>query len=81
MQYIEMTGKHLDDVMEHDELNAMQLETSHVEPDSIVRVNRQGDLEVRRQNGWEVVGGLIGDFEKRVKFTTGLDWAHPLGEG
>ena len=80
MQTIEMTGKQLYSVMEPDELNAHQLESSGVEPESIVRVNRQGDLELRRAKGWEVVGGLLGDFEKRVTLATGLEWAHPLGE-
>lgn len=79
MQYIEMTGKQLISVMEHDELNAHQLEASGVEPDSIVRVNRQGDLEIRRRDGWDVVGGLLGDFDKRVELATGLNWAAPLG--
>ena len=39
---------------------------------TIVRVNRQGDLEIRRQAGWDVVGGLLGDFDKRVVQATGL---------
>ena len=41
----------------------------------IVRINRQGDIEVRRPQGWEVVGGLIGSFEARIRDVTGLDWA------
>ena len=80
MQYIEMTGRQLVAVMEHDELNDFQLESSGVHEDSIVRVNRQGDLEIRRREGWEVVGGLLGDFENHVTLTTELEWAHPLGE-
>lgn len=79
MQYIEMTGKQLVAVMEQDELNAFQLENSGVEDDTIVRVNLQGDLEIRRRDGWEVVGGLLGDFAKRVELATGLSWAAPLG--
>ena len=80
MQYIEMTGRQLVAVMEHDELNDFQLEHSGVHEDSIVRVNRQGDLEIRRRGGWEVVGGLLGDFENHVTIVTELEWAHPLGE-
>ncbi len=78
MQYIEMTGKQLVAVMEQDELNAFQLQSSGVDEDTIVRVNRQGDLEIRRREGWEVVGGLLGDFDTRVVQATGLDWAAPL---
>lgn len=74
-----MTGKQLVAVMEQDELNAFQLQSSGVEDDTIVRVNRQGDLEIRQPDGWDVVGGLIGDFDERVSVATGLNWAHPLG--
>ena len=31
--------------------------------------------EIRRREGWDVVGGLIGDYEARLKNVTGLDWA------
>lgn len=74
-----MTGRQLVAVMEQDELNAFQLQNSGVEDDTIVRVNRQGDLEIRRREGWDVVGGLLGDFDKRVAQATGLEWAAPLG--
>ena len=37
-----MTGKQLVAVMEQDELNAFQLQSSGVDEDTIVRVNRQG---------------------------------------
>jgi hypothetical protein len=40
-----------------------------------VRINQQGDLEVRQHASWGIIGGLIGDYESRVKKTTGLDWA------
>ena len=33
------------------------------------------DIELRRPSQWDVVGGLIGDFERRLKGATGLDWA------
>jgi hypothetical protein len=42
---------------------------------TIVRVNKQGDIEVRRPTGWDVIGGLLGDFDERVRRETGLDWA------
>jgi len=42
--------------------------------ESVVRVNRQGDIELRRANSWDVIGGLLGEFESRIKRETGLEW-------
>jgi hypothetical protein len=74
MSFIEMTGATLRRAMHEDELGD-ELERAHVADDTIVRVNRQGDIEVRRATGWEVVGGLLGGFEERIRHETGLDWA------
>jgi hypothetical protein len=74
MSFIEMTGATLRRAMHEDELGD-ELEKAHVSDDTIVRVNRQGDIEVRRAKGWEVVGGLLGGFEERIRHETGLDWA------
>jgi hypothetical protein len=38
-------------------------------------VNQQGDIELRRPEGWDVIGGLIGDFEHRLTKCTGFRWA------
>ena len=46
-----------------------------IEDDTIVRINRQGDIEIRRTDRWDVIGGLLGDYEHRIKHETGLDWA------
>jgi hypothetical protein len=43
--------------------------------DTIVRINRHGDIEVRRRDRWDVIGGLLGNFEVRARSETGLDWA------
>lgn len=75
MPFIEMTGKTLDKILAEDELHHEDLSEANVEDATIVRVNQQGDIEVRRNNGWDVIGGLIGEFEDRVKQETGLDWA------
>ena len=77
MQFIEMTGKQLLSVIEPDELSADQLKSSSIQQQSIIRVNLQGDIEVRRRGGWELIGGLLGDFEHRVVKETGLDWSAP----
>ncbi|WP_442481223.1 hypothetical protein [Aeoliella sp. SH292] len=75
MAFIEMTGATLDRIISEDELHHDNLDEAGVRETTIVRVNRQGDIEVRRREGWDVIGGLIGDFEDRVKIETGLDWA------
>ena len=75
MSFIEMTGATLRRALHEDELQGNELEQARVTDDTIVRVNRQGDIEVRRQRGWEVVGGLLGGFEERIRHETGLDWA------
>lgn len=75
MQFIEMIGKTLLNIIEPDEFQPDELKAAGVSDDSLVRVNRQGDIEIRKRSGWEILGGLLGDFEGRVKRETGLDWA------
>jgi hypothetical protein len=75
MQFIEMTGKTLLRVIKEDEITPAQLRASGVNEESLVRVNRQGDIELRRRDSWDVIGGLLGDFIGRVRHDTGLDWA------
>lgn len=75
MKFIEMTGKQLSDIIKDDELHVADLEGSGINSESIVRVNQHGDIEVRRTAKWDVIGGLLGSFEDRVKKTTGYDWA------
>lgn len=75
MKFIEMTGKSLKRLISQDELHLNNLEDSGVEDDTIVRVNQQGDIEIRRRDRWDVIGGLLGHFEERMKEETGLDWA------
>lgn len=70
-----MTGKTLLDVVKPDELAPEDLQQAGVTADSLVRVNRQGDIELRKREGWEIVGGLLGDFADRLREGTGLDWA------
>jgi hypothetical protein len=75
MKFIEMTGATLEQVVNDGELHLKDLRGAGVKPDSIVRINQQGDIEVRRANKWDVVGGLLGNFEERIRKTTGCDWA------
>jgi hypothetical protein len=76
MKFIEMTGQVLTDILADDELyQDLDLTSAGVEPATIVRVNQQGDIEVRRPHKWDVIGGLLGNFEERIRKMTGFDWA------
>ena len=75
MRFIEMTGKQLAQLVNEGELNARDLAAAGVHPDTVVRVNEHGDIEVRRPEAWDVIGGLLGEYNERIKDVTGLDWA------
>jgi hypothetical protein len=75
MKFIELTGKVLAEIVDQGELQVEDLEAAGVLADTIVRVNEQGDIEVRRAARWDVIGGLLGEFEGRLKDKTGMDWA------
>ena len=75
MQFIEMTGKTLLVVVDEGEIDPSALRAAGVTDDSLVRVNRQGDIELRQRDRWDVVGGLLGNYEQRARRATGLDWA------
>lgn len=74
MKFIEMTGAQLAEVITQSELKREDLESAGVVESTIVRVNQHGDIEVRRPNKWDIIGGLLGNYEERVRQTTGLDW-------
>jgi hypothetical protein len=78
MHFIEMTGRTLLRVIDESGPRPEELAEVGVRDESIVRVNRQGDIEIRRADRWDVIGGLLGDFEHRVKNETGLAWACPV---
>lgn len=73
-QFIEMLGRQLLRIVTEGGPTPDELARVGLKEDSIVRVNRQGDIELRRPDRWDVIGGLIGEFEDRVKQETGLDW-------
>ena len=75
MQFIEMTGATLAEIINDSELQIQDLGSAGVEDNSIVRVNHHGDIELRRAEKWDIIGGLLGSFEDRLKQITGLDWA------
>lgn len=75
MEFIELTGKTLLDVVNEGEVDFNELRKAGVTSDSIIRINKFGEIELRKPNQWILVGGLIGNFEDRLKKMTGLDWA------
>ncbi|MFV2066411.1 MAG: hypothetical protein ACC645_05485 [Pirellulales bacterium] len=75
MKFIEMTGKTLASLLREDELHPNDLGAAGVQDNTIVRVNEHGDIEVRRPDRWDVIGGLLGNYLVRIKAITGMDWA------
>ena len=74
MPFIELTGKTLLDVVTEGEIDVKQLHDAGVRGDSILRVNEHGEIELRKTHQWVLVGGLIGQFDERLRKLTGLDW-------
>ena len=70
-----MTGATLAEIINDSEIQTQDLGSAGVDDGSIVRVNHHGDIELRRSNKWDIIGGLLGSFEERLKQITGLDWA------
>jgi hypothetical protein len=77
-QFIEMMGKTLFRILAENEPRPEELAKVGLNEESIIRVNRQGDIELRRHDRWDLIGGLLGDFEDRVREETGLTWAPPV---
>ncbi|MBN1589654.1 MAG: hypothetical protein JW888_09075 [Pirellulales bacterium] len=75
MEFIEMSGKSLLELAKEEGPSPEELAKVGVDDHSVVRINRQGDIEIRRAHGWDLIGGLLGDFETRVRSETGFDWA------
>ena len=75
MQFIEMSGKAFARIVSDDELSPEELRQVGVTDESVVRINPQGDIEIRRAGNWDVIGGLLGNFEERIKRETGLTWS------
>ncbi len=74
MQFIEMSGKTLATIVSDDEFSPEELASAGVTENTVIRINRQGDIEIRRADRWDVIGGLLGDFEHRIRSEAGLEW-------
>ena len=75
MKFVEMTGRSLVCIVSDDEISAPDLATAGVTDETVVRVNQHGDIEIRRSEGWDVIGGLLGNYEERIFRQTGRKWA------
>lgn len=75
MKFVELSGGVLTKLIRDDEIAEDDLRKAGVTDDSVVRINEQGDIELRRTDGWDVIGGLLGDFRSRINKETGMDWA------
>ena len=69
------TGKTLAQLVNDGELRGDDLKAVGVTDDTVVRINEHGDIEIRRHDYWDVIGGLLGDYQERIKRVSGLDWA------
>ncbi len=75
MEFIEMSGKTLLRIAKGIGPSPAQLKGLGVSKESIVRVNRHGDIELRCEDHWDIIGGMIGEYEALVRRETGLDWS------
>ena len=75
MKFVEMTGRSLGCIVSDDEISAADLATAGGTDETVVRVNQHGDIEIRRSEGWDVIGGLLGNYEERIYRQTGRKWA------
>ena len=72
MKFVEITGATLLKLTDSDEI--AQLRAAGVTDESKIRINPQGDIELRQRGSWVVIGGLLGDYAARIRTLTGLDW-------
>jgi hypothetical protein len=73
MKFVEITGATLLELADHDQVAGLR--AAGVSEKSKIRINPQGDVEIFRGGSWHIIGGLLGDFENRVRKLTGLDWS------
>ena len=74
LKFVEITGRRLARIVLDNEIPGSDLNSVGVSDDSVVRINEQGDIELRRSDGWDVIGGLLGDFRSRIRRETGMEW-------
>ena len=73
MKFVQISGASLLQLAESQEVS--DLRAAGVQDESEVRINQQGDVEVLQNGAWSIIGGLLGDYQARIKRLTGLDWS------
>jgi hypothetical protein len=74
MKFVELSGRVFTRLVRDEEIPTSELIKAGVIDDSVIRINEQGDIELRRPEGWDVIGGLLGDFRTRIRHETGMEW-------
>ena len=74
MKFIEMTGSELASIVTEHDVTPENLDEASIHDGAIVRINQQGDIEVRRADRWDIVGGLLGNYYERIQKKLGRDW-------
>jgi hypothetical protein len=72
VQFVEITGAVLFQLADADQ--EPQLRAAGVNDETKIRINPQGDIETYKKGSWTVIGGLLGDYESRIRKLTGLSW-------
>jgi hypothetical protein len=73
MKFVEMTGATLLTLADDDQLDGLR--AAGVSQHSKIRVNPQGDIEILKGGHWSIIGGLLGDFQRRIQNLTGHNWS------
>jgi len=73
MKFVQISGASLLQLADAHE--APNLRAAGVHDESQVRINPQGDVEILQEGTWSIIGGLLGDYQARIKRLTGLDWS------
>lgn len=73
MKFVEISGATLLELAAEEEIAGLR--AAGVTEQSKVRINPQGDIEIHQNGGWSIIGGLLGDYESRIRKLTGLDWS------
>lgn len=73
MKFVEITGNTLLELADEDQIAGLR--AAGVTDQSKIRINLQGDIEILQNGNWGIIGGLLGDYESRIRKLTGLDWS------
>jgi hypothetical protein len=72
MNFIEINGATLLKLADDDQVGGLR--AAGVSDRSKIRINPQGDIEIQKDGGWTIIGGLLGDYKSRIRRLTGRDW-------